>query len=530
MALLQRLSDLQAERGFLSEATLREFAKSANVPLHRVQQLVSFYPHFRTAPPPRVELLVCRDVSCLLNGAGECAKQLLPLTGGDVEVKEVSCIGRCDRAPAGVLNGNPIPLTDVTAVIVWVAEPDAMPHFDAGPIRTWRHDPYPTPDDRYGTIRALRAEPDAGSRVIQAVKDSGLRGMGGAGFPTATKWEFVRNQPATPKYVICNADESEPGTFKDGAVLRDMPHLVLEGMMIAGLSVGATTGIVYLRHEYHVEELRLREALTFAHEQGLLGPRAGFDIDLFISPGGYILGEETALLEALEDRRGEPRNKPPFPGSHGLHGKPTVINNVETFANIPGIVRNGADWWKGLGTAGFAGPKMISVSGHVEKPGVYEVPLGTTVGALLELAGGVSGGRKLLAVMPGGASSNFLGPEALAVPLDFTALQNAGSMLGSGAVVFLAEGTDLLAVAANVTRFFRNESCGKCVPCRVGSEKAVDILDGVRGGTRDRSELDRLPDLGEAMALTSICGLGQVAVAPALSVLKRWPDAGESTR
>jgi len=529
MALLQRLSELQLERGFLSEATLREFAKTANVPLHKVQQLVSFYPHFRTTPPPRVELLVCRDLSCLLNGAAACAAQLLPLNAGDVEVKEVSCIGRCDRAPAGMLNGNSVPLADVAAVRGWVADLDAAPHFDAGPVRAWRQDSHPTPADRYGTIRGLRAEADAGPRVIQSVKDAGLRGMGGAGFPTGTKWEFVRTQPAAPKYVICNADESEPGTFKDAAVLRDLPHLMLEGMMIAGLSVGAATGIVYLRHEYHVEELRLREVLTSAREQGLLGPHVGFDIELFISPGGYILGEETALLEALEDRRGEPRNKPPFPGSHGLYGKPTVINNVETFANIPGIVRNGADWWKALGTAGCGGPKLFAVSGHVERPGVYEVPLGTTVGALIELAGGVSGGRKLLAVMPGGASSNLLGPEALAVPLDFAALQKAGSMLGSGAVVVIAEGTDLLAVAANVTRFFRNESCGKCVPCRVGSEKAVAILDGVLDGTRDRKELAMLPDLGEAMALTSICGLGQVAVAPALSVLKRWPDAGRTT-
>ena len=244
------------------------------------------------------------------------------------------------------------------------------------------------------------------------------------------------------------------------------------------------------------------------------------DIEIFVSPGGYILGEETALLEALEDKRGEPRNKPPFPGTHGLHGQPTLINNVETFAHIPGILMNGGEWWKSQGKDGCAGLKFIAVSGHVEKPGVYEVPLGTTVRELIDLAGGMKDGKKLLAFAPGGASSNFLPADKVDVKLDFAELAKAGSMLGSGALVVVAEGTDLLALAANVTKFFRNESCGKCVPCRVGSEKAVELLDAVLAGRAPRTALDVLPDLGETMALTSICGLGQVAVAPALSVLK----------
>jgi formate dehydrogenase/NADH-quinone oxidoreductase subunit F len=512
MRLLSLLHAAQERHGFLSDATLRELAREANVPLYRLQELVSFYPHFRTSPPPRVELSVCRDASCWLAGGAECANQLRHQPGDGVEVCEVSCIGRCDHAPAGLLNGTPVRVADVDAVKRWLANPEQAPAFALPPPRRWDFDPYPM-EAQYSVIRG----PLDADRVIAELKASGLRGMGGAGFPTGAKWELVRNEPRSPKYVVCNADESEPGTFKDAKILADAPHLVIEGMMIAGRVVGATTGILFLRHEYTPEKARFEAALADA-------PRNGFAIEVFVSPGGYILGEETALLEALEDRRGEPRNKPPFPGTHGLFGQPTLINNVETFANVPGIVKNGAAWWRALGTANCPGPKFIAVSGHVEKPGVYQVPLGTTVRQLIELAGGVSGARKLLAFAPGGASSNFLPADRADVQLDFNELAQAGSMLGSGALLVVAEGTDLLALAANVVRFFRNESCGKCVPCRVGSQKAADLLDGVTTGRTARTELQLLADLGEAMTLTSICGLGQVAVNPALSVLKHWPE------
>jgi NADH:ubiquinone oxidoreductase subunit F (NADH-binding)/NADH:ubiquinone oxidoreductase subunit E len=509
MRLIPLLTATQERHGHLSEPVLRELAREANVPLHRLQQLVSFYPHFRTTPAPRVELALCRDVSCHLAGGEACASKLKELHGGDVEVHEVSCIGRCDRAPAGLLNGTPVRVGDADAVRRWAVDPAAAPAFELPPPRRWGFDPYPTPGERYAAVRNL---PD-GDRVVAELKASGLRGMGGAGFPTGTKWDFVRKESRSPKYVICNADESEPGTFKDAAILADAPHLVIEGMLIAGRVVGAAKGILFLRHEYTAEKERFEAALSAA-------PLDGFDIEVFVSPGGYILGEETALLECLEDRRGEPRNKPPFPGTHGLFDQPTLINNVETFANVPGIILHGADWWRAMGTEGCPGPKLIAVSGHVERPGVYQVPLGTTVRELIETAGGVSGGRKLLAFAPGGASSNWLPADRADVRLDFNELAKAGSMLGSGALVVAAEGTDLLAVAVNVTRFFRNESCGKCVPCRVGSEKAVEMLES-------RRSLDVLPELAETMALTSICGLGQVAVAPALSILKHWPELGE---
>jgi len=291
------------------------------------------------------------------------------------------------------------------------------------------------------------------------------------------------------------------------------------------LVVGAEEGTVFVRHEYGPESDAVLAELEALRADGLLGadvPGSGrrLSVELFTSPGGYILGEETALLECLEGHRGEPRNKPPFPGVYGLWGKPTLINSVETFAHVPVILERGADWWKAQGRNGATGLKFFAVSGAVRRPGVYCLPLGATIGELLEEAGGMAGGAVLQAVQPGGASSNFLRPDALDVPMDFTSLADAGSMLGSGSVVVLAEGVDLLAAATYVLRFFRDESCGKCVPCRVGSAKAHTILtEAAADGGLGADEEERVRQLEETMRLTSICGLGQVALGPVLSVL-----------
>jgi formate dehydrogenase beta subunit len=288
---------------------------------------------------------------------------------------------------------------------------------------------------------------------------------------------------------------------------------------------GAEEGWVFIRHEYGPEEAVIRREIESLRAAGLVGPDASgsgrrLSVEVFTSPGGYILGEESALIECMEGHRGEPRNKPPFPGTYGLWGQPTLMNSVETLAHVPVILRRGAGWWQEQGTGGGTGLKFFAVSGHVERPGVYCVPMGTTARQLLELAGGVSGGRAVGAIQPGGASSNFLGPGQLDVPLTFEALAQAGSMLGSGALVVMAEGTDLLAAATNVLRFFRDESCGKCVPCRVGSAKAHRILAGVvaEGGGPDRVDGD-IRQLEETLRKTSICGLGQVALGPVVSVL-----------
>jgi NADH:ubiquinone oxidoreductase subunit F (NADH-binding)/NADH:ubiquinone oxidoreductase subunit E len=525
--LIPRLTELQERYGYLSDEALRELARAEGVPLHRIQELASFYPHFRRSPPPRVELAVCRDMSCWLAGGPEACRRAREVAAAvpGVEVHEVSCLGRCDQAPAGAVNEVPVPLSDPAPLRHWVEAPETAPQPQPPAGRFWQVDPYPTPGERYGLLRELlREDRDAAAtRVLGALRESGLRGMGGAGFPTAAKWELVRGQPRTPSYVVCNADESEPGTFKDRDLLAELPHLVIEGMALAGLVTGAERGILFIRHEYGPERRAFARALDEARRLGPLGGAFPFDLDIFVSPGGYILGEETALLECLEDRRGEPRNKPPFPGTHGLHGLPTLINNVETLVMAVAIVRRGPAWWRARGKEGSAGLKCLALSGHVERPGVYEVAAGTTVRELIGIGGGVKGGRPLKAFAPGGASSPFL-PAALAdIPLDFAALAKAGSMLGSGAVVVVAEGTDMTALAANVVRFFRNESCGKCVPCRVGSQKAVELLERVQSGQAGRQELALLPDLGETMALTSICGLGQVALNPILSALRHWP-------
>jgi formate dehydrogenase beta subunit len=498
-SLIPDLHAIQREHGWLPREELVRLSRERRRPLYEIEGLISFYPHFRTEAPPRTEIACCHDLSCWLHGSDERIAELRAEHDGkpDVELREVSCLGRCDAAP--------FVSDDLLGISVKVVQ--------------YPNDPY-HPDARdYRVLRSAVAGDLDTAELIAELKESGLRGMGGAGFPTGQKWDLVAKQEAEPKYVICNADESEPGTFKDRQMLAEQAHLVLEGLVLGRLATGCREGWIFIRHEYHFEEDVLREELERLRGLGLLD-EAGVSVDIFTSPGGYILGEESALLECMEGHRGEPRNKPPFPAVNGLWGKPTLMNSVETFAHVPVIAERGAEWWKSQGVNGGTGLKFFAVSGHVEQPDVYCVPMGTTARELIEVAGGVSEGRELLAFQPGGASSNFLGPEQLDVPLDFGPLADAGSMLGSGALVVMAEGTDLLAAATNVLRFFRNESCGKCVPCRVGSTKAHAMLTELLesgGGADDVDE--RILELEKTMRLTSICGLGQVALGPAISVL-----------
>ncbi len=541
-SLIPALTAIQERVGWVPREELVALARDVHRPLYEIEGLISFYPHFRTKPPAGVELRVCRDLSCWLRGGEQRIAALRERYAlvGDVDIVEGSCLGRCDIAPACAVNEAPISMADAEAAVLAAREAGgqhanghhAEPAGESSEASPWPNDPYPAASDRYGVLRSVLAGDMAAQQIIAELNDAGLRGMGGAGFPAGRKWALVAAQDATPKYVICNADESEPGTFKDREILATQPHLVLEGMLLGMLAVGSEEGWVFIRHEYGPEETVVRRELDRLRSAGLIGPDAAgsgrrLSIEVFTSPGGYILGEESALLECMEGHRGEPRNKPPFPGVYGLHGKPTLINSVETFAHVPVIVRRGADWWNQQGRGEHAGLKFFAVSGHVERPGVYCVPMGTTARDLLELAGGVSGGRPLAAIQPGGASSNFLGPDQLDVELDFGTVRDAGSMLGSGALVAIAEGTDVLAAAVNVLRFFRDESCGKCVPCRVGSSKAHVILSGVLadgGGPVDVTE--QIGQLEEVMRRTSICGLGQVALGPVASVLRLASAAG----
>jgi NADH:ubiquinone oxidoreductase subunit F (NADH-binding) len=425
---------------------------------------------------------------------------------------------------------NGVPVTGATAEQVAALARDpgklqAVPSDKSG--REWLIDVYRGADaesEGYAVVKSYRDRPDdpVATEIISRLKEAGLSGMGGAGFPTGLKWELVRKERAQPKYLICNADESEPGTFKDRMIMSELPHLVIEGICLGALVTGASRGWIYIRHEYEPERHSLQREIDRARQAGVLGE--DFDIEIFVSPGGYILGEETALLEALEDKRGEPRNKPPYPGNKGLWGKPTLINNVETLAMVPAIVKRGPHWWKSQGVRGHAGLKFIGVSGCVRSPDVFEIPMGTTVSELIELAGGMKPGSELKAFAPGGASSNFLPGDKVDVEIDFESIAEAGSMLGSAALVVIDQTTDMIEAATNVVRFFRNESCGKCVPCRVGTEKVVTMLDAILAGA-DGSRLKKaLPDLEVTLAETSICGLGQVALNPITSALKYWGD------
>lgn len=393
-------------------------------------------------------------------------------------------------------------------------------------------DPYGE-EEQYQAVRRLAQSRDwAGT--FEMLKSSGLRGLGGAGFPTESKWQLVRQAAGPEKFIVCNADESEPGTFKDRFIMTHLPHLVVEGMILAGLLTGARHGILYIRHEYEEQEKILHDEIRRCRRDGLLGPRVlgtefAFELEVFVSPGGYICGEETALLEAIEGKRAEPRNKPPFPVQQGLWNKPTVINNVETFANVPIILIRGVDWYKSQGVNGAAGLKFIGVSGDVVHPGVYEVPMGTPVSDLIfKFGGGIADGKKLKAFAPSGPSSGYLPASMADVHLDFKSLADAGSMLGSGALVVCADDRCMLDMALNSTQFFRNESCGKCVPCRVGSQKLVEMLTGWTEGGGSPSDLQLIDELAATLRQTSICGLGQVVPAPIASVLKHFREEVES--
>ena len=532
------LRAIQLRCGFLPKAELEGLSQRTQTPLYQIHSVASFYPHFHLVPPPKADIRVCADMSCHLNGACEVRADLERRFAGsrpeDVQIRDVSCLGRCDHPPAVSINDRIF--SDVTA--------EHAEQIARGAIRSETpHDPHPEQPrveckadpygdaEKYGVVRKL-VQSRAWEDVLAQLKTAELRGMGGAGFPTSLKWDLVRRQPDPVKYIVCNADESEPGTIKDRFIMTHLPHLLIEGMIVAGFVTGAKRGFLYIRHEYHLQEEILGEEIRRCNRAGLLGKKIlgsdiDFDLEVFVSPGGYICGEESALIEAIEGHRAEPRNKPPFPGQVGLWQKPTVINNVETFINVPQILARGVDWFAAQGSGGSRGLKFVGVSGHVARPGVFEVSMGTTMREVIfNHAGGVRGGRPLKAFAPSGPSSGYLPASLLDVRLDFKALAEAGSMLGSGAIVVCDDTTCMLDMALNAVRFYRNESCGKCVPCRLGSQKMTDMLarwtQSGLSDTQYRADLALLDDLSLAMSSASICGLGQIAPAPIQSVLKHF--------
>jgi NADH-quinone oxidoreductase subunit F len=375
--------------------------------------------------------------------------------------------------------------------------------------------------------RILREKPSPES-LIEEIKLSALRGRGGAGFPTGLKWSFMpRNKPGQ-KYIVCNSDEGEPGTCKDRDILRYNPHQLIEGMAIAGYCIGATVGYNYIRGEFYEPTDRFEEALVEAYQAGLLGrdiQGSGIDFDLYthLGSGAYICGEETALLESLEGKKGQPRFKPPFPAQAGLYGKPTTINNTESLASVPVILEKGGQWFLEQGRPNNGGPKLFSITGHVNKPCNVEVPLGTPFRDVLALAGGVSGGRKLKAVIPGGSSVPVVpGDTMLETDMDYDSIAKAGSMLGSGAVIIIAEGTCMVKVLANLAHFYAHESCGQCTPCREGTGWLARVLERILHGQGRPSDLDLLDNVAGRIGGRTICALGDAAAMPVQSFLKHY--------
>lgn len=553
--LLPTLHALHERVGWISPGGLNYIARRLTIPPADVYGVATFYALFSLEPqPPRV-LHVCDDVSCRCAGSDALIERLRSEIGPEETDRDGTtwrrspCLGQCDRAPAALLieagdEPNEQELTtvsgdEVLGVLDGGAPPrgaSAVPWQVGGkPLRLLRRiglvDPESLDDYRaHGGYGALRRAFELGPEgVIREVLDSKLMGRGGAAFPTGRKWDAVARQPRRPHFLICNADESEPGTFKDRVLLEGDPFSVIEAMTIAAYATGCERGFIYLRGEYPLALRRLEHAIQEARTRDFLGENIlardfKFDIELRKGAGAYICGEETAIFSSIEGYRGEPRNKPPFPVERGLFGQPTVVNNVETLVNLPAILLEGGAAFSQVGTELSTGPKLFCLSGSVAQPGVYEVPFGTTLRELLDLAGGVSAGRRLRAVLLGGAAGSFVTPDDLDLPLTFEAVRAAGTTLGSGVVVAIDETIDLPRLLQVIAAFFRDESCGQCVPCRVGTvrqEEAVARLASghTRGSVED--ELVLLHEIGDAMRDASICGLGQTASAAIESAVDR---------
>ena len=534
--MFNELRSIQHEFGYLPADQLQLLSKKIDVPVSQIHAAASFYPHFHLTPPPKAEVKICADMTCHLRGGDQLKSQLEQSCRGrsasDVSIRDVSCLGRCDSAPAISINDriySGLAVPQAVGIVRDVLSGGQLPPEPRERLNVRiASDPYEG-SPQYSVVRRFIETRDW-SGVLATLKASGLRGMGGAGFPTGMKWEIVRNAPGEEHYIVCNADESEPGTIKDRFIMQTVPWLVIEGMIVAGLVTGSRKGILYIRHEYEEPREILQKEIDRCYREKLLGDRIlgsdlNFDLEIFVSPGGYICGEESALLEAIEGKRAEPRNKPPFPGTNGLWNQPTVINNVETFTFATVILMRGVDWFKAQGRNGAAGMKFVGISGDVNHPGIFEVPMGISYEELLQnYAGGILDNRALLAFAPSGPSSGYLPASMTNLPLDWNAVAAAGSMVGSGAIVVVGEGRCMLDMALNAVRFYRNESCGKCVPCRMGSQKMVEMLTGWTEGRSQDGDMRLLDDLSSAMKLTSICGLGQIVPAPIQSVLKHFPE------
>ncbi|WP_101065387.1 NAD(P)H-dependent oxidoreductase subunit E [Roseovarius salinarum] len=512
--LIEYLHLIQDRFGHLSAAHLRALAEEMRISQAEVYEVATFYAHFDVVkegetPPPGLTVRVCDSLSCEMAGAQQLKAALEEgLDPSEVRVVRAPCMGRCDTAPVLELGHNHIDHATPEKVEAAIAAGDTHAHVpDYQGFDDYRA------KGGYEALARLRREGDF-ETVQQELLEAGVRGLGGAGFPAGKKWGFVRAEPA-PRYLAVNGDEGEPGTFKDRFYLEREPHVFLEGMLIAAWAVEADTCFIYMRDEYPAVLRILATEIAALERAGIVEP--GY-IDLRRGAGAYICGEESAMIESIEGKRGLPRHRPPFVANVGIHGRPTLVNNVETLHWVTRVLREGKEVLTGVEKNGRTGLRSFSVSGRVKAPGVYLLPAGSTIRDIIEAAGGMLDGHDLKAYQPGGPSSGLLPASLDDVPLDFDVLQEHGTFIGSAAVVVLSDHDSARAAALNMLRFFEDESCGQCTPCRAGCEKAVKLMQA------DRWDQELLEDLCEAMTDASICGLGQAAPNPIRLTMKHFPD------
>jgi NADH-quinone oxidoreductase subunit F len=547
-ALLPMLFDIQGLYGWLPREAQLVASETLRVPAADVHGVIEFYTMLYNQPTGRQIVRVCDDLACSLAGADaiidEIGRQLAigpaeTSADGSVSFELVPCLGMCEQAPCALIGERPAGELDPDSVEAFLAgkhpEPRAKAHGELliGHSGIGRPDPcdleaYIARQGYVALGNALAMSPE---EYIEFIEHCGILGRGGAMFPLGRKWRFTRAAPDETKYIVVNGDESEPGTFKDRCFMEEDPFAVIEGATLAAYAVGAKQGWIFVRGEYPRAYARLRQAVEVARQAGYLGDRIldsddfGFDLELRRGAGAYICGEETALFEAIEGKRGFPRIRPPFPTTSGLFGKPTAINNVETLVTARLVTLIGDETWLAQGTESSPGTKLFCLSGHVARPGLYEAPFGATVREIIDRAGGVPNERAIKAILLGGAAGLFIGPELLDMPLSYEDVRANDVTLGSGVIMVFDEEADLRLALRQIGHFFAHESCGKCFPCQLGTQRQLEILEkNLAQGQIGQAEREALLDIGQAMTETSLCGLGQTASSAILSAARLWPE------
>jgi NADH-quinone oxidoreductase subunit F len=543
-ALIPALMTAQKLYGYIPQYAAVEISKVLCVPLADVYGVIDFYALLHKEPVNKTILHICNDPVCAMAGSGALLKEFSSFRNKqDYTIERAPCLGLCEHAPALMIKDVQRGDVDMDALRGHLEDIGQKPYgiiggenrtitVNCGKQRATTLTEFVSSGGYAALTKALSMQP---AEIVNEIKNSGLVGRGGAAFPTGIKWEGAARETAQPRYVICNADEAEPGTFKDRVLLEEDPHRIIEGLVIAAFAIGAHDGYIFLRGEYTNAFTTVTQALEDARKSGYLGENIlgsgfNFDIELFRGAGAYVCGEETALFEAIEGKRGFPRMKPPFPTSKGLFNQPTVINNVETLCNIPSILSLGGAGYRKLGTEKSPGTKLFCLSGDVKTPGLYEVPFGVTLRHLIyDLAGGIRTGGTLKAILLGGAAGAFANESALDVKLTFEDLRANNFPLGSGVVMVFDHTRDIRDAVLRIATFFANESCGKCYPCQIGTQRQLEIIQRFAAGKLIPGDRDRLTDIYWTMTDASICGLGQTAASAVLSVLKLWPELFEES-